>query len=130
MSELRANVVRNAAGDGPVELFKQAAAKSWANLNGTGTVALRDSLNISSVIDNGLGDYTNNFASAMASAEFRSTCEAVGGVSGAPAGNEYRRSIPHKSPTVSSVRMGFADATGSAFSDPAYVGSAVFGSLA
>jgi hypothetical protein len=40
-------------------------AKAWANLNGTGTIALRDSLNVSSVADNGTGDYTFNFTTAM-----------------------------------------------------------------
>ena len=32
-------------------------AKAWANLNGTGTIALRDSFNVSSVTDDGTGDY-------------------------------------------------------------------------
>jgi hypothetical protein len=30
-------------------------AKAWANLNGTGTIALRDSFGVSSVVDNGTG---------------------------------------------------------------------------
>ena len=38
---------------------------AWANLNGTGAIVLRDSLNISSVTDNGTGDYTFIFSSAM-----------------------------------------------------------------
>ena len=40
-------------------------AAAWANLNGTGTIALRDSENVSSVVDNGTGDYTFNFSNSM-----------------------------------------------------------------
>jgi hypothetical protein len=46
------------------------SAKAWANLNGTGTIALRGSLNISSVVDNGTGDYTYNLSSAMLAADY------------------------------------------------------------
>ena len=38
---------------------------AWVNFNGTGTVAIRDSFNVSSITDNGAGDYTVNFATAM-----------------------------------------------------------------
>ena len=39
--------------------------RAWVNFNGTSTVAIRDSGNVSSVTDNGTGDYTINFAIAM-----------------------------------------------------------------
>jgi hypothetical protein len=55
-------------------------AKAWANLNGTGTIALRDSLNVSSVVDNGTGDYTFNFASAMLNTNYATVFD--GGVFG------------------------------------------------
>ncbi len=42
------------------------SAKAWVNFNGTGTAAIRDSMNVSSLTDNGTGDYailfTNSFA--------------------------------------------------------------------
>lgn len=41
------------------------AARAWVNFNGTGTVAIRDSENVSSITDNGVGDYTVNFTTAM-----------------------------------------------------------------
>lgn len=44
--------------------------KAWVNFNGTGTVAIRDSFNVSSITDNGTGDYTVNFASALADANY------------------------------------------------------------
>ena len=39
--------------------------KAWVNFNGTGTVAIRASGNVSSITDNGTGDYTVNFTTAM-----------------------------------------------------------------
>lgn len=39
--------------------------KAWVNFNGTGTVAIRSSFNVSSITDNGVGDYTVNFTNAM-----------------------------------------------------------------
>jgi len=50
----------NATGSAP--LF---ACRGWVNFNGTGTVAIRASGNVSSITDNGTGDYTLNFATAM-----------------------------------------------------------------
>jgi hypothetical protein len=40
------------------------------NFNGTGTVAIRASGNVSSITDNGTGDYTVNFTTAMADANY------------------------------------------------------------
>jgi hypothetical protein len=40
-------------------------AKAWVNFNGTGTVAIRASYNVSSITDNGTGNYTVNFTTAM-----------------------------------------------------------------
>jgi hypothetical protein len=41
------------------------ACRAWVNFNGTGTVAIRASGNVSSITDNGTGDYTVNFTTAM-----------------------------------------------------------------
>ena len=40
-------------------------SKAWVNFNGTGTVAIRSSFNVSSITDNGTGLYTVNFTTAM-----------------------------------------------------------------
>jgi hypothetical protein len=45
-------------------------AKAWVNFNGTGTVAIRDSFNVSSITDNGTGDYTVNFTTALPNANY------------------------------------------------------------
>jgi hypothetical protein len=44
--------------------------KAWVNFNGTGAVAIRSSYNVSSITDNGVGDYTVNFTTALADANF------------------------------------------------------------
>jgi hypothetical protein len=44
-------------------------ARAWVNFNGTGTVAIRASGNVSSITDNGVGDYTVNITTAMSDAD-------------------------------------------------------------
>lgn len=41
------------------------ACKAWVNFNGTGTVAIRAAYNVSSITDNGTGNYLVNFTTAM-----------------------------------------------------------------
>ena len=53
------------------------AARAWVNFNGTGTVAIRASGNVTSITDNGTGDYTMNFQTAMPDAN-----HSVSGVTG------------------------------------------------
>lgn len=45
-------------------------ARAWVNFNGTGTVAIRASGNVTSITDNGTGDYTVNFTTAMPDANY------------------------------------------------------------
>jgi hypothetical protein len=49
---------------------KAGLCKAWVNFNGTGTVAIRASYNVSSITDNGVGDYTVNFTTALADANY------------------------------------------------------------
>jgi hypothetical protein len=55
----------NASGSAPIY-----ACRAWVNFNGTGTVAIRASGNVSSITDNGTGDYTVNFTTAMPDANY------------------------------------------------------------
>ena len=41
------------------------AARAWVNFNGTGTISITSSGNVSSLTDNGTGDYTITFQTAM-----------------------------------------------------------------
>jgi hypothetical protein len=47
--------------------------RAWVNFNGTGTVAIRASFNVSSITDNGTGDYTVNFTTAISDANYAPT---------------------------------------------------------
>lgn len=76
MSTLKVNTLQNASG---VEVY---TAKAWVNFNGTGTVAIRASGNVSSITDNGTGDYTVNFTNAMPDANY-SVVGSCNGTSGA-----------------------------------------------
>ena len=55
----------NASGTAPIY-----ACRAWVNFNGHGTVAIRSSGNVSSITDNGTGDYTVNFTTAMPDADY------------------------------------------------------------
>ena len=45
---------------------KQRVAKAWVNFKGSGTVAINDDLNVSSITDNGTGNYTVNLSTSLA----------------------------------------------------------------
>ena len=68
MSTLRVNTLQNAAGTGQPAM--SGAAKAWVNFNGTGTVAIRAAFNVSSITDNGTGDYSVNFTTALADSNY------------------------------------------------------------
>ena len=52
--------------------------RAWVNFNGTGTVAIRASGNVSSITDNGTGDYTVNFTTAMPDVNYSATSNVRG----------------------------------------------------
>ena len=58
--------------------------RAWVNFNGTGTVAIRASGNVTSIADNGTGDYTVNFTNAMPDANysFGAVCSSTAGAAG------------------------------------------------
>jgi len=57
-------------------------AKAWVNFNGTGTVAIRDSENVSSITDSGTGVYTLNLSNDFDVADY-SICASTTGGAGA-----------------------------------------------
>jgi hypothetical protein len=66
-------LVQSADGSGVIKLKSNGVttnALAWVNFNGTGTVAIRSSYNVSSITDNGTGDYTVNFATALSDANY------------------------------------------------------------
>ena len=73
-------------------------ARAWVNFNGTGTVAIRASGNVSSITDNGTGNYTVNFTTAMSDANY-----AVNGISSL--GSRYAFVAIASTPTTSGVQI-------------------------
>jgi len=66
-------LVQTADGSGVLKVQSNGVttnALAWVNFNGTGTVAIRSSYNVSSITDNGTGDYTINFTTAMTDANY------------------------------------------------------------
>jgi hypothetical protein len=66
----------NASGSAPVY-----ACRAWVNFDGTGTPAIRASGNVTSITDNGTGNYTINFTTAMPDVNY-SASYSVSNVSG------------------------------------------------
>jgi hypothetical protein len=65
MSTLVAQTISNGTVSTSSANVIQGSAKAWVNFNGTGTVAIRASYNVSSITDNGVGTYTVNMTNAM-----------------------------------------------------------------
>ena len=75
MSTVKAANLQNTGSGAPT--FKNSSGteigqlvKAWVNFDGTGTVAIRDDFNVSSLTDNGTGDYTITFDTALANNDY------------------------------------------------------------
>ena len=95
--------------------------RAWVNFNGTSTVAIRASGNVTSITDNGTGDYTINFTTAMPDANYAIT--GAGGEGGTTGMGQRTPSIGTVS--TSSVRIVSInqDAT---YTDPVYCCISIF----
>ena len=94
--------------------------RAWVNFDGTSTVAIRAAYNVSSITDNGVGDYTVNFTTAMPDANY----------SIASTGNRSTAFLTSlndtaAAPTSSAVRI-FTCTSSFIAADPPYVYIAIF----
>jgi hypothetical protein len=110
-------------------LLEQFGCRAWVNFNGTGTVAIRSSGNVSSITDNGTGDYTVNFATAMPDANYSLQLSV-----GPSASGEYASQISifsqtnspyEQAPTTTTARF-ITRNTSFTFTDPKYLCVSVF----
>jgi hypothetical protein len=115
----------NAPGSAPLY-----ACRAWVNFNGTGTVAIRASGNVSSITDNGVGDYTINFATAMPDANYSSVLSTV-----QPAGGttSTRVALVHgteangaTTKTATALRIAIGGTTANSLQDSAEINVAIF----
>ena len=95
--------------------------RAWVNFNGTGTVAIRASGNVTSITDNGVGDYTVNFTNALSDANY---CVSTGYRNN---NSNYTRmgglTIKYNvTPTTSALRVetGYGDDNSSAYNNQDY----------
>jgi len=94
--------------------------RAWVNFNGTGTVAIRASGNVTSITDNGTGDYTVNFTTAMPDANFSAYAMNMNGGSG------FRTYFTIGN-SVSTTSFRFIIITSSSvYDDPSMLGVAIF----
>jgi hypothetical protein len=129
------SVASNAA-DTPVILqdssANSATCRAWVNFDGTGTPAIRADFNVSSITDNGTGDYTVNFTNALPDANYSAIT--TGGQTGA--GSTTNSGVAIRSSNTSgtgvaasyattSIRIQSRAGTGTA-TDPDAVSVAIF----
>jgi hypothetical protein len=127
MSTLRVNNLTNQANDGGIEFAVQPVidglCKAWVNFNGTGTVAIRAAYNVTSITDNGTGNYTVNLTTAMSDANYfasvfgtsavfdtawTANCITSRTTSGVTFGVGYPRSTGGSSTAIDAVEAGVA----------------------
>lgn len=116
MSTIKVNSIQNTSG---VEVY---TAKAWVNFNGTGTVAIRASGNVSSITDNGVGDYTVNFATVMVDANYAASCTAQ---RSADFGAMFASPASSSAPTTSGLRV-VAKTDSAGLEDAPYFHVAIF----
>lgn len=101
MSTIAANLITDVDGTNSPAFPRGELCRARFNLNGTGTIAERDSFNVSSYTDNGTGDYTATFTTAFPNANYGLTGsmarsgttgngKVVGGSSFSPVSGSFR----------------------------------------
>jgi hypothetical protein len=131
-SELRVNTLKDAAGANSVamEYVAGGSAKAWFSWNGTGTAALYDSFNTSSLNDEGTGLYTFTVTNGFSDANFTSVGMGSSGNSDAAATSMWR--VDDNSVASTTIRIGvtFCTAAAQAKVDRARNNTALHGDLA
>jgi hypothetical protein len=95
--------------------------RAWVNFNGTGTVAIRASGNVTSITDNGTGDYTVNFTTAMPDANYGFS---IGAGEGAGTPNSFIGRVGGINPTTTLIRIKTGDSA--SLLDPAFCSVSIF----
>jgi hypothetical protein len=101
------------------------ALKAWVNFNGTGTVAIRAAYNVSSITDNGVGDYTANFTTAISDANY-SICTNASFDGGGFTGQQNSQPKADSTPLASSCRIASSNSSNAALNDATKVYVAIF----
>ena len=97
--------------------------RAWVNFNGTGTVAIRASGNVTSITDNGSGQYTVNFTTAMSDVNYITVFNGNGNVDTFSGGGRQFSMV--RTRATGSVQVNTVD-EGGGQSDASYIGVAIF----
>ena len=112
-------------GSTPEQVF-QGRAKAWVNFNGEGTIAIRDSFNVSSITDEGVGVYTVNIDTDMANVNY---CAVV--TTGYSSNNiqtsQNSQLFQHSTKTVGSFKIRQGNSENNSNDDADDVNAVVFG---
>ena len=130
MSTLNTVNITNGTDSITVEGAVKGSAKAWVNFNGTGTVAIRASYNVSSITDNGVADYTVNFTTAMSDTNYCAVGQSGYTSNGVGAGsvgfNRIALNGNQSAPTTGSIRVNTISSLGDANADHVYIYVAIF----
>ena len=126
MSTLKTGTVQNNTGTG-APLFKNNSGteigqltKAWVNFNGENTVAISDDFNVSSITDNGTGNYTVNFTNGMGNGNYAAVVSSDMSASNSYAAYERIESLSATSFVIRTIHS-------SQFRDLSLLCAAVFG---
>ena len=125
-------ITQSADGSGIIKIQSNSVttnALAWVNFNGTGTVAIRSSYNVSSITDNGTGLYTVNFATALSDANYSVNASASPAYS---LGSSYvnlfsNSSTTETAPTTGAFTLRVGYSTSGGTEDLKYICAQVFG---
>lgn len=103
--------------------------RAWVNFNGTGTVAIRAGFNVSSITDNGVGNYTVNLTNALPDANYATIINTQGATTGSIVGEWglYTASTTaFATPTTTAFQLTTWNSAVSGLADTAYVMVGIF----
>ena len=108
----------NASGSAPIY-----ACRAWVNFNGTGTVAIRASGNVSSITDVGTGTYTVNFTTAMSDVNY-AACATADRTQGS---RQCVATVGNGTASITTTAVGIQTLNdGTTLTDAAYIGVSIF----
>ena len=128
MSTLKVTTIQDTSGSNAStsEEINEGRAKAWGNFDGTGTINIRDSFNVSSIVDVQTGVMTVNLSNAMADTNY-SLLLAYGRSSTTNQTSESISAFDFASRTTSSVKIRTGNSENNQNSDTEILNMAIFG---
>ena len=129
MSTLTVSNVSDGSLSIPTTYVTNGSAKAWVNFNGTGTIAERDSLNVSSLTDDGTALYQISFTNAFSAADYATAGFCGNDGTGANIATVLTKKYNEAANTTSTANVAVVT-TGGQYSDANLVAASIHGDLA